>query len=221
MGSEIDSHIRNHTWDLVPPLSGRKPIASKWVFRLKLNADGSVNYYKARHVAKGFTQQEGIDYEETFAPVARFTSLRVIISITVMEDLELHLMDVDTAFLYGELKEEIYITQPEGFIHPDYPTYVCRLNKSLYGLKQARRVWYETIDSFLKEKGFCKVNSDPYIYIYLSSSGKVIIFLYVDDLLIAASPSLLDSIKQMLHQRFRMKDLGEATSLLNIEIIRN
>ena len=126
-----------------------------------------------------------------------------------------------TLHFYEELKEEIYVTQLEGFIHPDYPTYVCCLNKSLYGLKQAPRVWYETIDSFLKEKGFCKVNSDPCIYIYLSLSGKVIIFLYVDDLLIAASPSLLDSIKQMLHQRFRMKDLGEATSLLNIEIIRN
>jgi len=126
-----------------------------------------------------------------------------------------------TLHFYEELKEEIYVTQLEGFIHPDYPTYVCHLNKSLYGLKQAPRVWYETINSFLKEKGFCKVNSDPCIYIYLSSSGKVIIFLYVDDFLIAALPSLLNSIKQMLDQRFRMKDLGEATSLLNIEIIRN
>ena len=221
MQQEIDSLHRNNTWELVPLPPGRKPIQSRWVYRLKMNADGSINRFKARHVAKGYTQKEGIDYDETFAPVARFSSLRAVIALAAAENLELHQMDVDTAFLYGELKEEIYVTQPEGFINPLHPNHVCRLKKSLYGLKQAPRVWFETIDSFLKEHGFYKVHADPCIYIFITSSGKAIIFLYVDDLLIAATFCFLDPIKLLLNQRFRMKDLGEAKSLLNIEIIRD
>lgn len=221
MQQEIDSLHRNNTWTLVPLPKGRKAIQSRWVFKVKTHADGSHDRFKARHVAKGYTQQHGVDFEETFAPVARFTSLRCIIAIAAAEDLELHLMDVDTAFLYGTLKEEIYVTQPIGFNDPAKPDHVCRLNKSLYGLKQAPRVWNETLDAFLSSAGFKKCTSDPCIYIFLSSKGIVYISVYVDDLLIASSASLLAWVKQLLHRRFRMKDLGEAKSILNIEVIRN
>ena len=137
MVSEYNSLIKNKTWELIDLPADRDPINTKWVYKVKYLADGSIDRYKARFVAKGFSQQEGIDYDETFAPVAKFNNLLVVLAIATYEDLELELMDVKTAFLNGEIMEDIYVTQPEGFVDSKRPHAVCKLKKSLYGLKQA------------------------------------------------------------------------------------
>ncbi|MFO0359371.1 MAG: reverse transcriptase domain-containing protein, partial [Flavobacteriales bacterium] len=222
MDKELSSLVCNNTWNLVPLPPGRKPIQTRWVFKIKYKADGSIERYKARHVAKGFSQHYGVDYDETFAPVARFSSVRTLLAITAFHDLELHQMDVDTAFLYGELKEDIYLTQPEGFEDPQHPDYVCYLNKSLYGLKQAPRVWNETLDAYLLQIGFTCSTADPCIYIRRNGVEFIILSVYVDDLLICStSTTLVDELKAQLSRRFNMKDLGEAHYCLGLEILRD
>ena len=150
--SEYSSLMKNEAWDLVELPQGRKPIGCRWVFKVKHHADGSIERYKARLVAKGYSQEAGIDYEETFSPVARYTTIRTVLAIANQLDLEVHQMDVQTAFLNGELQEEIYMNQPEGFMQKGKENLVCKLNKSLYGLKQSSRCWFKTMDTFLKEK---------------------------------------------------------------------
>ena len=148
INAEYESLNDNGTWELVERPKGRKLVSCKWVFKVKHNADGTVDRYKARLVARGFTQTEGVDYHETYAPVVKMTSIRVLLSIVAIHDLELHQMDVKTAFLNGHLEEEIYMQQPEGFIARGNEHLVCKLKRTLYGLKQSPRVWYQTIDKF-------------------------------------------------------------------------
>ena len=138
----MDSMAKNQVWEFVDLLPGRKTIGNKWVLKIKRKADGSIDKYKARLVAKGYTQREGIDYEENFSPVVRFVSIRLIVAIVAHLDLELFQMDVKTAFLNGELDEEIYMDQPISFEVKEQGRKVCRLKRSIYGLKQASRQWY-------------------------------------------------------------------------------
>ena len=154
--SEYDSLRKIDTWDIVPLPKGRKAIGSRWVFRVKETQDGEIERYKARLVAKGFSQKYGVDYEETYAPVAKFTSIRIVLSLAAKYTLKLHQMDVKTAFLNGGLDEDIYMAQPDGYVDADRPEYVCKLKKSLYGLKQSPRVWNQTIDDFMIKMGFVK-----------------------------------------------------------------
>jgi hypothetical protein len=135
VNSEIESILQNHTWELVDLPPGCKPLGYKWIFKRKMKADGSIDKYKARFVVKGYKQKEGVDYFDTYSPVTRITSIRMLIAIAVLYNLEIHQMDIKTAFLNGELDEEIYMEQPEGFIVPGKEKKVCRLVKSLYGLK--------------------------------------------------------------------------------------
>ena len=158
---EIDALAKNGTWTLVDLPAGRKAVKSKWVFKRK--ADGR---YRARLVAKGFTQIQGIDYDETFSPVARFESLRLILALAALEDWEIHQMDVKSAFLNGLLEEEIYMEQPEGFITPGQESKVCLLKKAIYGLKQASRAWNLQFHGVLVELGFTRTYSDAGIYVY-------------------------------------------------------
>ena len=132
---EYTQMLSHNTWELVPLPQGRKLVGSKWVFKIKENVDGSIERYKARIVAQGFSQKPHLDYTETFAPVTKFASLRSILAIAAIEDLEVHHMDVSSAFLNGDLEEDIYMVQPEGFVEPGKEHLVCRLKKSLYGLK--------------------------------------------------------------------------------------
>lgn len=178
MREELKSHEENSTWKLVNLPPGRKTVKSKWVYTYK--GDGR---HKARLVAKGFTQVQGIDYEETFSPVARFESIRFLLSIAALQDWEIEALDVKTAFLYGELDKEIYMDQPEGFIVPGQESKVCRLLKSIYGLKQALQTWNHKIHKTLCDLGFSCTHSDAGVYVYHHHVGDLILILYVDDLL--------------------------------------
>ena len=164
LDNEYSSLIEHKTWDLVKAPEGRNIIDSKWVFKVKTNADGTIERHKARLVAKGFTQTAGADFEETFSPVVKYTSIRTLCAIVNELDLELHQMDVSTAFLNGDLQEEIFMKQPEGYVKQGQENLVCKLNKSLYGLKQASRCWYETFDHFLKESGYKQCTADSCLY---------------------------------------------------------
>src|SRR5277367_853585 len=185
--SELNSLKANDTWSImsyhqIP--DGRQPIGCKWVFKRKLNSDGSIARYKARLVAKGYAQQFRIDYDETYAPVAKFTSIRALIAIGASHDFEMHQMDVKTAFLNGDLNEEIYMTVPEGIDH-DITSAVCKLNRTLYSLKQSPRMWNQRIDQYLiNQQGFIRLHTDHSLYIRRGQSELAIITLYLDNLLI-------------------------------------
>ena len=219
--SEIDSILQNHTWELVDLPPGCKPLGYKWIFKKKMKADGTIDKYKARLVIKGFRQREGLDYFDTYSPVTRITSIRMILAIAALRNLEIHQMDVKTAFLNGDLEEEIYMNQPEGFIAPGQENKVCRLVKSLYGLKQAPKQWHQKFDHTMLESGF-KINEcDKCVYVKDTSSGYVILCLYVDDMLIVGSnDKMIKSTKDMLKSKFDMKDMGLADVILGIKIIR-
>ena len=154
MKAEIDSLHQHNVWDLVELPEGRKPVGSKWVFKVKTNADGSTERFKARLVAQGYTQREGLDYDETFSPVVRSESVRSVISLACREGLKLHQMDVTTAFLNGELDQEIYMKQLKGFTTGGQEHLVCQLKKSLYGLKQSYRCWNQGAGRTAKDDGF-------------------------------------------------------------------
>jgi hypothetical protein len=147
MDEEMESLDKNETWDLVDLPTGRNIISSKWVFKKKLNAEGKVEKYKAQLVAKGYSQVEGIDFGEIFSPVVKLTSIIFMLSVVVAFDFEVEQMDVKTSFLHGDLEEEIYMKQPEGFVVKGKKELVCKMKKSLYGLKQSPRMWYQKFDT--------------------------------------------------------------------------
>ena len=215
---EYRSLIENETWDLVELPSGRTPIGSKWVFKVKHKSDGTVERFKARLVAKGYAQQPGIDYDETFSPVVKFQSIRVLLALAVQYDLQLNQMDVVTAFLNGNLEETIYMQQPDGYIQQGKELLVCKLNKSLYGLKQSPRCWNKVLTEFMKSLGFTQSSADPCIYVR-DSKSLTIVAAYVDDLIIATkTDEEMQDVKQQLQSRFKMKDLGKLHYCLGITI---
>ena len=215
---EIDALAKNGTWTLVDLPTGRKAVKSKWVFKRK--ADGR---FRARLVAKGFTQIHGIDYDETFSPVARFESLRLLLVLAALEDWEIHQMDVKSAFLNGLLDEEIYMEQPQGFIAPGQSDKVCFLQKAIYSLKQASRAWNLQFHSVLLELGFSRTHSDAGVYHRLDDGGNtILIILYVDDItLLGNSLEEIKRLKATLCRRYEMTDLGEIDSYLGVQITRN
>jgi hypothetical protein len=164
MIEEYQSIIKNDVWEIVPRQKSKDVVSSKWLFKIKHAADGSIEKYKERFVARGFSQKEGIEYEETFTPVARYTSMRTIIALAAKMKWKLHQMDVKTAFLNGVIEEEVYIKQPQGFEVEDRKSHVCRLKKALYRLEQAPRSWYGRIDSFLMSLGFTKSKENSNLY---------------------------------------------------------
>ena len=222
MQDELQSMRHNGVWDLVKLPAGHRTIGCKWVYKTKRDSKGKVEKFKARLVAKGFTQREGVDYESTFSPVSSKESFRVIMALVAHFDMELHQMDVKTAFLNGDLEEEVYMIQPEGFEVDDSSDFVCRLKKSIYGLKQASRQWYFKFHSVVTSFGFVENKVDQCIYCKVSGREYIFLILYVDDILLASSDvDLLHETKRMLSENFDMKDLGEASFVLGIEIHRD
>ena len=223
MQEELDSIKANNTYTLVPLPPARQAIGCKWVYKIKRHADGSIDRYKARLVAKGYSQLYGIDFTETFAPVVRFSSLRAILAIAAAKDYEIHQMDVKTAFLNGDLDEDIYMQQPDGYrAAGEQATCVWKLNKSLYGLKQAGRAWNKKMDAALVEMYFRPLHSDSCVYVQRQGSAVMFVLVYVDDLLLVTNNTVaLKAVKSALRSRFDMKDMGEAHFILGVQIRRD
>jgi hypothetical protein len=212
----------NQVWDLVdlPPES--RAVGSKWVFKLKTDMDGNVQTYKARLVSKGFTQTQGVDYEETFSPIAMIKSIRILLAIVAYYDYEIWQMGVKTTFLNGHLAEDVYMEQPEVFEDLKNPKRVCKLKRSIYGLKQASRSWSLHFDEKIQEFDFIKNEDELCVYKKTSGSTVTFLVLYVDDILIIGNDILmLQSVRSWLLKCFSMKDLGEATYIRGIKIYRD
>ena len=183
----------NGTWELVPPPEGKNIVGSKWVLKVKRDASGNLDQFKARLVAQGYPQTQGVDYDEVFSPVARYSAIRSLLALPNANDWEIHQMDVKTTFLNGSIDSEIHMCQPEGFVDTDHPNIVCKLKKSIYGLKQSVRCWNVTLDELLvSSPGYHKSNADNCVHIKTEkkSDGKisfVILAVYVDDLILISN----------------------------------
>ena len=216
---EYQSLIENDTWDLVELPEGRSAVGCKWVFKVKCNGKGKVERFKSRLVAKGYSQTQGIDFEETFAPVVRFSSIRSLLAFAVQKDMIVHQMDVVTAFLNGELDDEIYMQQPEGYKVSGKENLVCKLKKSLYGLKQAPRCWNRALKAFMTGVGFAESNADPCVFVRIDQHT-TIAAVYVDDLILLADlKDAMTETKRLLSERFKMKDMGKLHYCLGINVV--
>ncbi|GKA40245.1 integrase, catalytic region, zinc finger, CCHC-type containing protein [Tanacetum coccineum] len=222
MQDEIHEFDRLDVWELVPPPDSAMIIALKWIYKVKLDEYGDVLKNKARLVAKGFRQEEGLDFEESFAPVARLEAIRIFIANAASKNMTVYQMDVKTAFLNGELKEEVYVHQPEGFVDPERPHHVYRLKKALYGLKQAPRAWYDTLSKFLLAQGFSKGVVDPTLFIRQTGKHTLHVQIYVDDIIFASTdPKDCDRFSNEMSSKFQMSMMGQISFFLGLQISQN
>ncbi|GJW09499.1 retrovirus-related pol polyprotein from transposon TNT 1-94 [Tanacetum coccineum] len=187
MQEEIHEFERLEVWELVPCPDNVFLIKLKWIYKVKTDESDRVLKNKARLVSQGFRQEEGINFEESFAPVARIEAIRIFVANVVHKNMTIYQMDVKTAFLNGELKEEVYISQPEGFVDQDNPSHVYKLKKALYGLKQAPRAWYDMLSSFLISQHFSKGAVDPTLFTRHAGNDILLVQIYVDDIIFAST----------------------------------
>jgi hypothetical protein len=221
MEEEIMSLNSHNTWQYVQPPAGTKVIPVRWVFAVKRDATGKIERYKARLVAKGFMQREGVDFDEVFAPTSKLTTFRMLLSLVASRNLELHQLDIKTAFLNGDIDTEVYLQQPPGFEQPDR-SLACLLNKTLYGLRQAPRAWYQRLKQELESMGATATDADPGLYIIHRKDSTIYLLVWVDDILIAAPDTAsIDWVKQRLNSAFDSRDLGEAKLFVGISIDRD
>lgn len=217
---ELASLEKNNTWRLVEPPTGRKLIDNKWVFKVKRNSDGDVERYKARLVARGFTQRPGFDFSETYSPVAKMSTLRILLALANQEAWHVHQMDVTCAFLNGKLDEDIYMREPAGFEGGN--GLVCKLNKAIYGLKQASRSWNQRFHDFISSLGFSRSEHDFCLYHRRQNGVVMYVVIYVDDILILSnSEKAIRMLKGRLSVEFEMKDLQEVKCFLGLNIRRD
>ncbi|GKB02295.1 retrovirus-related pol polyprotein from transposon RE1 [Tanacetum coccineum] len=194
-------------------------VGSKWVYQTKYHADGSVYRFKAHLVAQGFTQIPGLDYSHTFSPIVKASTVRIVLSLVVLHRWRLHQLDVKNAFLHGHLNEIVYMEQPPGFIDPHFPNHVCKLSKALYGLKQAPKAWFHRLSSFLLAHGFVCSRADTSLFVFTKDSCIMYLLVYVDDLILTGNnESLLTSFTTRLNQEFAIKDLGDLSYFLGLEV---
>jgi hypothetical protein len=220
---EYDSLIENRTWSLTSLPPGRKAIGSKWVYKIKENADGTIAKYKARLVAKGYTQREGIDFTDTFAPVVKFTTIRTLLALAALKDYSVNQMDISTAYLHADVETDLYMEQPDGFkiMGEDGQPLVCKLHKSIYGLKQAGRNWNKLLDAWLKNHNMEVSGSDPCLYVYQGTNPDDFLALgmYVDDLItIDNNPELRGALVEEMRKSFKLVDLGQAKWILGMRV---
>jgi hypothetical protein len=202
--------------------TGKRALQNKWVYKLK-EEDGGEKRYKARLVVKGFAQKKGIDFDEIFTLVFKMTSIRTILSLVAVEDLHIEQLDVKTTFVHGDLEEEIYMQQPQGYEVKGKENLVCRLKKSLYGLKQAPRKWYLKFDRFMTKQGYNRCHSDHCVYFKRLENGSyIILLLHVDEMLVAGSNMQdINVLKKKLANSFVMKDLGARKKILGMRITKD
>nr|GEY78749.1 retrovirus-related Pol polyprotein from transposon TNT 1-94 [Tanacetum cinerariifolium] len=219
MQKEIHEFDRLQVWELVPPSDCAMVIALKWIYKVKLDEYGDVLKNNASLVEKGYRQEEGIDFEKSFTPVARLEAIRIFIANAASKNMTVYQMDVKTSFLNGELKEEVYVSQPKGFLDPDHPHHVYRLKKALYGLKQAPRAWYDTLSKFLLAKGFSKGVVDLTLFIWRTGKHIPRVQIYVDDIISALTdPRGCDRFSNEMSSKFQMSMLGQMSFFLGLKI---
>uniref|UniRef100_I1NRZ3 Reverse transcriptase Ty1/copia-type domain-containing protein n=1 Tax=Oryza glaberrima TaxID=4538 RepID=I1NRZ3_ORYGL len=219
MQHEMDAVERNRTWVLADLPAGHRAITLKWVYKLKKDEAGAVIKHKARLVARGFVQQEGVDFDDAFTPVARMESVRLLLVLAVQEGWRVHHMDVKSAFLNGDLKEEVYVHQPPGFVIPSKENKVLRLRKALYGLRQAPRAWNAKLDSTLKQMGFQQSSHEAAVYRRGKDGNALLVGIYVDDLVITGTKKAeVEAFKGEMKATFQMSDLGLLSFYLGIEV---
>lgn len=218
MHEEYDNRIITNTWSLVPYQPDMHVLGNKWIHRIKLGSDGTVKKLRSRLVAQGCGQEEGVDYWETYSPVVRTATVRLVLHTATVMRWDIKQMDVANAFLHGDLTETVYMKQPAGFVDKERPDHVCLLHKSIYGLKQSPRVWFDRFSSFLLKFGFKCSIKDPSLFIYSKGKDVILLLLYVDDMLITGNGS--EAQKRFLKEinsEFRMKDLGQMEYFLGIQ----
>ena len=219
MDDELKALEETNTWNIVHLPPGKHVVGCRWVYRFKFNPDGSIERPKSRVVAQGFTQHFGVDYKETFAPVAKMSTVKVLLSVAANHGWSLSQMDVKNAFLHGELEEEVYMKIPPGHPLCGDPSRVCKLNKSIYGLKQSPRAWHAKLSSTLEDLGFTRSSADSSLYVQTGQTEKLMVLIYVDDLIITGSNAdSIAALKKKLQGKFPVKDLGPLKYFLGIEV---
>ncbi|KAK1677279.1 hypothetical protein QYE76_038127 [Lolium multiflorum] len=222
MAAEHKALIDNGTWSLVPRPPRANVVTGKWIFRHKFHSDGSLARRKARWVVRGYSQRPGIDYDETFSPVVKPATIRLVLHLAVSSSWPIRQLDVKNAFLHGTLDEVVYCQQPPGFVDASRPEHVCRLHKSLYGLKQAPRAWYQRFAAYIATMGFVASVTDTSLFVLRSGNDTAYLLLYVDDIIITASTTaLLQQLLDRLHSEFAMTDLGDLHYFLGIAVTRS
>ncbi|GKC46376.1 putative ribonuclease H-like domain-containing protein [Tanacetum coccineum] len=221
MQEELLQFKLQKVWTLVDLLIGKRAIGTKWVYRNKKDERGVVIRNKARLVAQGYTQEEGIDYDEVFAPVARIEAIRLFLAYASFKDFVVYQMDVKSAFLYGKIKEEVYVCQPPGFKDPEFPDRVYKVEKALYGLHQAPRAWYETLSTYLLDNRFQRVKIDKTLFIRRDKGDILLVQVYVDDIIFGSTKkSLCTEFEKMMHKKFQMSFMGELTFFLGLQVMQ-
>ncbi|GJY50383.1 retrovirus-related pol polyprotein from transposon TNT 1-94, partial [Tanacetum coccineum] len=222
MQEELHEFERLDVWVLVPSPDNILIIPLKWIFKIKLDEYGEVLKNKARLVAKGYRQEAGIDFEESFAPVARIEAIRLFIANAACQNMIIFQMDVKTAFLNGELNEVVYVSQPEGFVDPEHPTHVYRLKKALYGLKQAPRAWYDKFSKYLISTGFTKGVVDPTLFTRKTGKHILLVQIYVDDIIFASTnPKSCQLFAHEMNSTFQMSMMGQMSFFLGLQVSQN
>ncbi|GJT32949.1 putative ribonuclease H-like domain-containing protein [Tanacetum coccineum] len=219
MQEELLQFKLQEVWTLVDLPNGKRAIGTKWVFKNKKDERGIMIKNKARLVAQGYTQEEGIDYDEVFAPVARIEAIRLFLAYASFKDFVVYQMDVKSAFLYGKIEEEVYVYQPPGFEDPDFPDRVYKVEKALYGLHQAPRAWYETLSTYLLDNGFQRGKIDKTLFIRRDKGDILLVQVYVDDIIFGSTKkSLCTEFEKMMHKKFQMSSMGELTFFLGLQV---
>ncbi|GJX84836.1 putative ribonuclease H-like domain-containing protein [Tanacetum coccineum] len=221
MQDELLQFKLQKVWTLVDLPYGKRAIGTKWVYRNKKDERGIVVRNKARLVAQGYTQEEGIDYDEVFAPVARIEAIRLFLAYASFKDFVVYQMDVKSAFLYGKIEEEVYVCQPPGFEDPEFPDRVYKVEKALYGLHQAPRAWYETLSTYLLENRFQRGTIDKTLFIKKVKSDILLVQVYVDDIIFGSTKKeLCTEFEKLMHKKFQMSSMGELTFFLGLQVMQ-